>query len=587
MHSDLLGRAWPSPTRPRTVHPRLRIRRFAWLIAMAVLVAIPSSGLPLAVAPVAPPIRTPDCPASTYPDVAALLEVLPGAGYACAEELAAALRPRADVALTDALLDMAAHGAHARARRNALRVLGRFAEAPRGSRAHELVMRARASALRATLAGLLATERDASALADAIWLLDTFFYPDFGAGPALERLASDTTLDPALRHRAALARARLVHSRPGVLSGADRRFILTGLRADDPGVRAAAATAVAHLRTAQLDSGARAELGAALAAARNAEPPLSLAADDPPPVGPAVSESRPTPLTAAAAIARGQDRLAGGTAHLERLQADYETLALPYAHSGGGVRIRSGLPPARLAPLVADIEQAQEHFFSIVGSALRAPIPGEETAALTVLVFARQGIYRDYLRAFTAFGVETDGVYDENTATVYTYARTAGQSENRLEESLRHELSHHLAGRHLFPGAWHTPGYHREPKGWADEGLAEMLAGSGPAGPALRRAQLQRLCARTTPPALAGLLARREGYDRFGQFDYDAAWALSFYLFTERPEGLRRLYRAYRDGSYRLGDWPHLVGAPLATVERDWHAAITRWCVSHAPPGRT
>ena len=557
-------------------------KRLAVLIALALLLASPASALPLAVAPAAPAIRTPDCPAGTYPDTAALLTALPGAGYACAENLAAALRLRADPALTDALLDLAANGPHARARRNALRVLGRFAEAPRGSRAHELVTRVRAAALRATLAGLLASERDALALADAIWLIDTFFYPDFGAAPALERLAGDAALAPGLRYRAALARSRLVHARPGPLAEADRRFILAGLRSGDPGTRAAAATAVAHLRNAQLDPGARAALGAALAAARRADPPLDLAPDDPLPTGPAVTESHPTRLTATAAMARAQDRLAGGTAHLERLRADYEALALPRARSGDGVTVRSGLPMERLAPLLDEMEQTRKHFFTIVGSDLRAPLPGEDAPPLTVLIFARQGIYRDYLRAFTAFSAEADGVYDEASATLYTYARTPEQSANSLEESLRHELSHHLAGRYLFPGAWHTPGYHREPRGWADEGLAEVLAGSGPAGPAPRRAQLQRLCARAAPPALAELLARREGYDRFGQFDYDAAWALSYYLFAERPEGLRRLYRAYRDGSYRLHDWSRLAGAPLETVEREWHAAIARWCAGGA-----
>jgi hypothetical protein len=555
-------------------------KRLAILITLALLLASPASALPLAVAPVAPPIRTPECPAVAYPDTVALLTALPGAGYGCTEDLAVALRPHADLAVTDALLDLAANGPHARARRNALRVLGRFAEAPRGSRAHELVTRARAAALRATLAGLLDGEHDALVLADAIWLIDTFFYPDFGAAPALERLSGDTALAPGLRYRAALARARLIHAHAGPLAEADRRFILGGLRSDDPGARAAAATAVAHLRNLQLDPGARATLGAALAAARSAEPSLELIPDDPPPTGPTTGESHPTTLTASAAIARAQDRLTGGTAHLDRLRSDYEALALPHARSGGGVTIRSGLPTESLAPLLDEIEQTRKHFFAIVGSDLREPLPGEDARALTVLIFARQGVYRDYLRAFTAFSVEVDGVYDETSATLYTYARGAEQSANSLEESLRHELSHHLAGRYLFPGAWHTPGYHREPRGWADEGLAEVLAGSGPDGPAPRRAQLQRLCARAAPPALADLLARREGYDRFGVFDYDAAWALSYYLFTERPEGLRRLYRAYRDGSYRLRDWPRLAGAPLATVEREWRAAIARWCAS-------
>jgi len=70
----------------------------------------------------------------------------------------------------------------------------------------------------------------------------------------------------------------------------------------------------------------------------------------------------------------------------------------------------------------------------------------------------------------------------------------------------------------------------------------------------------------------------RAGYDSFGSFDYDAAWALSFYLLTERPAALRQLAAAYRDGSYRLEDWPRLAGAPLAQLEAEWHAAMSGWC---------
>jgi hypothetical protein len=176
-----------------------------------------------------------------------------------------------------------------------------------------------------------------------------------------------------------------------------------------------------------------------------------------------------------------------------------------------------------------------------------------------------------------------DGTYDEATATLYTHERTAAQSENTLAETVRHELTHHLTGRRLFPGGWRSAGYHDEPKGWLDEGLAELMAGLGPDGaPAPRPAQLARLCARATPPDLPGLLARRAGYDRFGSFDYEAAWALSYFLLAERPEGLRRVAAAYRDGSYRLRDWPRHVGAPLAAVEAAWHGAIERWCAGDA-----
>jgi len=549
---------------------------------LALALAAPSSALPLAVAPPSPgPAATPSCPATSYPDAGALLVALQGASYACAEELAAALRPRAGLAEADALLLMARSGSNTLIRRNALRTLGRLAEAPRGSRARELVLRARAAALQATLAAILAGERDSLLVQDAVWIVDAFFYPSFGAAAGLERVAADTALAPPLRYRAAAARGRLIYARPGPLAANDHGFITTGLRSDDPGVRAAAALGAARLRPPQFAPALRTELEAALGAAWAAEPPLALAPDAPaaPGAAPSLAESSPSSLTARAAIARARDRLAGGTANLDALRSAYEALALPATLVGDGATLRAGLPPAQLPALLALVAQVRAAFNMALGPTFAAAIPGEPVAPLVIMVFARQGVYRDYVRAFTPFTVEIDGTYDEATATLYTHARTAQQSQNSLAETLRHELTHHLTGRQLFPGGWQSPGYHREPKGWLDEGLAEVMAGLAADGaPAPRPAQLARLCARQAMPALAPLLAMRAGYDSFGRFDYDGAWALSLYLLTEHPEALRRLAAAYRDGSYRLADWPRLAGAPLAQLELAWHTAIGGWC---------
>lgn len=551
------------------------------LLLIIVCALLAGSTLPLAVAPPPPPPRaTLACPAPAYADAAALLAALPAADYACAEDLAAALRPRADQPTAAALLAMARAGTDTRARRNALRALGRLAESPRGSHPRELVLRAHGAALQSLAVAILSSERDNFLLQDAVWLLDTFFYPSLGAAPALEHVAHAPELAPALRYRAAAARARLILARPGPLAPADQAFILAGLRAADPGLRTAAATAVAHLRPAQ--QGAATELAAALAAAWAAEPPLALASDalDPRALSQlSFQESSPTSLSARAAFARARDQLAGGaTAHLDELHAAYEALALPHSLSGDGIRLRSGLPPAQLPALLAELERARAAFAQIVGPELALPLPGAGQRPLTVLIFARQGIYRDYMRAFTPFSVDVDGIYDELTATLYSHQRTAEQSEHTLPATLRHELAHHQAATTLFPGHWRSRSYHAEPKGWADEGLAELLAGLGAASPAPRPTQLARLCARPHLPPLAALLARREGYDQFGSFDYEAAWALSLYLYQQQPAALRQLYGAYRDGSYRLARWEAIAGLSLAQVEAEWHAAIGGWC---------
>jgi hypothetical protein len=554
-------------------------------IALYLILAASGSALRLAVAPPDPgPASTPSCPRASYPDAAALLAALQGAGYSCAEEIAAALRARSGPAEADALLQMARDGSNSLIRRNAVRALGRLADAPRGSRARELVLRARAPEVQAALAAIVLGERDNFLTQDAIWLLDSFYYPTFSAAPGLERVAAEPGLAPALRYRAAAARGRLVFARRGPLDPADRAFLLAGLRSDDPGVRAATAMAAARLRSDQLTPALVAELEAALAAAWAAEAPLSLLPDEPVDLAAATVsfvESSPSSLTARAAMARARDRLAGGTAHLDRLRADYEALALPTTLAAGEIVLRSGLPPEQLPALLAEAERARTALLAVLGPELAAPLPGEGDSPLTIIIFARQGIFRDYVRAFTPFTVDIDGTYDEATATLYTHQRIPAQSTNTLVDTVRHELAHFITARHLFAGRWLTPGYHNQPKGWLDEGLAELVAGLDAAGsPAPRPAQLADLCARPVRPALAPLLARREGYDRFGSFDYDAAWALSYYLHTERPAALRAIAAAYRDGSYSLAAWPRLAGAPVAEVEAEWHGAIAGWCAS-------
>ncbi|NNJ12483.1 peptidase [Chloroflexales bacterium ZM16-3] len=543
--------------------------------------------MPLAPGPaVVPPALTPSCAAMGYPDAESLLAALPGAGYDCAEEIAAALRPRADEPVVDTLIAMATDARRdTRARRNGLRALGRLAESPPASRAGELMRRTRAAATRMALDQILAGERDSFLVQDAIWIYDTFYFPSFGTQPALERISADVRVAPALRARSAMAAARLIGRKVGPLAAADRDSIIAGMFSDDPGVRAAAADTVARLRDERLPPQIRAELGEILLAAQLDEPPLALPEDSPDIRGSmafADAESTPTELTARAAIARAQDRLEGG-AHLAQLRADYETLALPNRLEAAGFLLRSGLPVGELPALLDHAALVSTAYAQALGPALSAPLPGEPAGTLTLLIFASQAIYRDYMRAFTPFTVDVDGVYDEATRTLYTHQRRPDQSENTLGETIQHELTHALTGETLFAGLWADPGYHAEPRGWADEGLAEVMAGAiadgeGGATLAPRPAQMARLCGRAAQPSLAELLARRAGYDRYGSFDYDAAWALSYYLLTERPDAARRVYAAYRDGSYSLAAWPQLVGAPLDAFEGDWHGAISGWC---------
>ncbi|NJN19520.1 MAG: peptidase [Oscillochloris sp.] len=500
-----------------------------------------------------------------------------------------ALRPRVGPVEVDHLLALVAAGPDSRVRRNALRVLGRVADSPRGSRAYEVTRRARGAAFRETLRVTLQHERDPYALQDAIWLLDSFFFPSDHSAADLERIAADESADPLLRYRAARARARLIFPPLSPLTSNEQAFIRSGLASDAAGVRAAAAEAIARLRDVRLTAELRAELRAWLAQAALAEPPLQLPPAAPDPRGSAglISGSLERPpglLAARAAIARAEDRLDGGD-HVARLRQEYENLALPYLIEQGVITLRGGLPEVELWILLARVEQTIDLFAQIVGSELNRPMPGEERP-LRVLIFPTQESFHDYLLAFTNLSGTIDGVYIESEATIYTSARRPDQSEHRLEVSVQHEVAHHLTATRLFPGAWKTPGYHGEPKGWADEGLAELLAGAVPDGagglrPALQPIKLERLCALSLPPDLNTLLTQRDGYDRYGRFDYDSAWALTYFMYVEHPQALRDLYRSFRSGAYRSAEWPRIAGiADRTAFEAAWHAALAGWCAA-------
>ncbi|MBO9318515.1 MAG: peptidase, partial [Chloroflexus sp.] len=214
------------------------------------LLVIPGSRLELAIAPAQPPlIRTPACPQATYANTDDLLAVLPQANYDCTEQIAIALRPRADLDDVDRLLSIAANSIFdTRTRRNALRILGRLAESQRATRAAELMNQMRSSQTQAVAIELLRRENDNFLLQDAVWLLDSIYYPSWQAAPALAHIALSDAYAPALRYRAARARARLIAAERGLMSTASRQFLVDALHSADPGVRTAAAEALSFLR---------------------------------------------------------------------------------------------------------------------------------------------------------------------------------------------------------------------------------------------------------------------------------------------------------------------------------------------------
>lgn len=531
-----------------------------------------------------PPLRpppTPACPHVHHVGPHSLIVMLYASGYDCTEEIAHALAVAADDAILERLIALTSPDFHSLTRRNALRAIGRMAERPPNEAARQVVVRA-APLLRPHLLMLLQTDPHDDVRADAIWILDTFFFPAYDAQPAFTAIALTPGSGANLRTRAAYAATRLIATRTGPLSSDDLAFLLGGLQSDEPGVRARAADAIAHLRDDQLDAAARARVLLALADAWDTAARLA-PADKLPITPPAlhagrfisgIPETAPGPFAARAALARALDRFGGE--RFAALRAEFEAIHLPSCLDQPTVRICVGSPTTDLNTIAVRLEDLRTAFFEITG--ITDPVPGDPHETLTINLFANRSVFREYMLAFVGFGADVDGIYVERDGVLSTYERDAAESANTTNETIAHEFGHYLTGRYLFPGAWHDPGYHAEPKGWIDEGIAEYLASISDSG-AGSRAALDRLCTRSVPPDLARLLAQRDGYDQYGTFAYDEAWAFVAFLIQERPAAFRTIAAAFRANTYRQSDVPALAGAPsLAALQSEWHAALAQWC---------
>ncbi len=521
-------------------------------------------------------LPTPACPRVHHQGPYSLIAMLYAAGYECTEEIARALTPVADADMLQHLLRLTAPKFHSLTRRNALRVIGRWTEDPQARR----VVQRSALALYDRLLTLVQHDPSDDVRADAIWILDTFFFPAHHARPAFTAIALTPGSGANLRTRAAYAVARLIAIRTGPIADDDLAFLLAGLRSDEAGVRARAADAIQRLRDDQIDAAARARITAALEeawdeAARLAS--VDTIASAPPAIhaGRFISgmpETSPGPFAARAALARALDRFGGE--RFVALRTGFESTHLPVCLERHALRVCAGSPGLDLDAIAARLEYLRTVFFELTG--VTDPVPDDSTEMLTIKLFASRSVFREYMLAFVGFGADVDGVYVENDGALYTYLRDATESINTTDETIAHEFGHYLSGRYLFPGAWHDAGYHTEPKGWIDEGIAEYLAGLDSAG---SRAALDRLCNRPVPPDLNRLLSQREGYDRYGVFAYDDAWGFVTFLAQERPADLRAIAAAFHASTYRQSDLATLIGVPsIATLQEEWHTTLARWC---------
>ncbi|MGQ9549691.1 MAG: collagenase [Roseiflexus sp.] len=519
---------------------------------------------------------TPACPRIHHQGPYSLIALLYAAEYECTEEIARALAPVADDDILNHLLRLTDPEFHSLTRRNALRVVGRWTEQP----STRTIVQRHTATLNDRLLTLLRHDPSDDVRADAIWILDTFFFPAYHAQPAFAAIALTPGSGANLRTRAAYAVSRLIATRVGLIADEDLAFLLAGLQSDEAGVRARAADALQRLRDDQINELVRTRVITALEAAweeATRTTPVDSIAQTPPAVhaGRFISgtpETSPGPLAARAALARALDRFGGE--RFTDLRADFEAIHLPICLERHALRICTGSPSRDLHTIAARLEYLRTVFFDLTG--VTDPIPDDPTGMLTIKLFASRSVFREYMLAFVGFGADVDGVYVEKDGVLYTYLRNVTESVNTTDETIAHEFGHYLTGRYLFPGAWNDPGYHAEPKGWFDEGIAEYLAGLDSAG---YRTALDRLCKRPIPPDLISLLTWREGYDRYGVFAYDEAWAFVTFLAQERPSDLRSIAAAFRANTYRQSDLTTIMRVPSINVlQEEWHATLARWC---------
>jgi len=513
------------------------------------------------------------CPDVEAIDEAELLANLPYANYHCTEAIAKELAPGANETTLKVLLGQLTTEEQAWARRNAMRTLGRLAQQPATEPAHILITETYSNTVQQALVKTLAEEpadpsQTQDVVHDAIWILDTVFFPFLPMQEQLQALATKEETEPTLRFRALSSISRLIQDKSGLIKQDDLDFLTDLLQSDDKWMRAQAAFALEVLRDKQLNPARRDFITQALKSAWQDE----------------------EELLAKAYQARALDRFEDTNLH-EELKESYEAQYLSNSMSGDRVLLHSGLPQEELPAFVSLMVNERSAFFDFMGLSFDTPVPGDLNDMITLILFASKAEYSEYMNAFIGYGANAGGLYLEREGILYTYQREEGQSRYTVEELVKHEFSHYLQGRYIFPGLWTDAEYHKEIKGWADEGLAEFFAGftfdeSGNYSYSAREAHLDTLCG-VPRRNLTSLLNQNEGYNQTGVFDYANGWSFIFYMMTSRSDSAIRLFESFRDDTYKFEEFATIAGVPIENLQQEWHESLTWWCTITDKDGTT
>jgi len=505
-----------------------------------------------------------DCSEIKNYDEDKLIEALRHADYYCTESIALALVPTADESTINELLDVMETDEDENARRNAARILIRFAEHAEGESPHILVTKTLANDVKNSIINTLKKENSSYVIPELTVLIDAHFRPFFETQQYLEAISKDPKFDSVARWRAINAMQNIMYEKENITED-DVEFLLGSLRSDDLWVRAEAAFICEILKEEQLNPSQKHHLISGLDNAY-------------------VTEENLIPKSF---IAKALDRY-NKTNLYNDLEADFEKNHLSNIVSKNGITIKSSLPANELSGYLELMESQRKTFFQIMGSPFDTPVKDDSNDSFVVIVLATPEAYSDYMNSFVGYGANAGGLYLENKGTLYTFQRNENQSTYTVKDLIKHEFTHYLQGRYVYSGMWSDADYHSEPKGWADEGLAEFFAQSvlvNDYNYSISPSQkyLNEICGKNKSEYrdLDSLLRQREGYDKSGQWDYADGWAFTYYLMTKQQKSAAGLYNSFRDESYKLDDFTTIAEvSSIDSLETDWHNEMEIWCES-------
>jgi len=139
---------------------------------------------------------------------------------------------------------------------------------------------------------------------------------------------------------------------------------------------------------------------------------------------------------------------------------------------------QSSLTRTQAEELYHASKQVEAQFQRVTGAV--EPVARDPNRKLTLVIYPSRQAYRDYQVILNELSVDNGGIYIESLGKLFTFQRSREDSWLTLEELVRHEYTHYLAGRYLRAGLYGEGALddRADRMPWFDEGLAEFLTGA-------------------------------------------------------------------------------------------------------------